>query len=82
MRNPLRWPSHIQILVALISGAAVGPLLAGEQGLIGPALGEGLAQVGQLFLSALKMLVIPLIMASIIAGLNQEGSRSPMGRMG
>ncbi|HBG51756.1 dicarboxylate/amino acid:cation symporter [Candidatus Macondimonas diazotrophica] len=82
MRNPLRWPSHIQILVALISGAAVGPLLAGEQGLIGPALGEGLAQVGQLFLSALKMLVIPLIMASIIAGLNQEGSRSPLGRMG
>lgn len=82
MRNPLRWPSHVKILVALISGAVLGPLLAGEQGLVGPALGEGLAQVGQLFLSALKMLVIPLIMASIIAGLNQEGSRSPLGRMG
>ena len=82
MRLPTRWAMHWQILAALLAGGILGPVLAGDNGLIGPPLAEGFAQIGHLFLNALKMVVIPLIVASIIAGLNQAGDRSRLGRMG
>ncbi|MGB7290048.1 MAG: dicarboxylate/amino acid:cation symporter [Candidatus Macondimonas sp.] len=82
MRLPTRWAMHWQILAALLAGGILGPVLAGDNGLIGPPLAEGFAQIGHLFLNALKMVVIPLIVASIIAGLNQAGDRSKLGRMG
>jgi proton glutamate symport protein len=67
---------HWQILIAL--GAAVGAGMA--NGADGPAL-PLFTFLGTLFLNALKMLVVPLIVAAIINGL-ASARGTALGRMG
>ena len=73
---------HWQILAALLAGGAIGSTLTGSESAMAGWLVSAFAQTGELFLNALKMLVVPLIVASIIAGLTQQGSQSAIGRMG
>jgi len=73
---------HWQILIAIILAAIAGSL-AGTDGRIGSLVFyEVFDFVGTLFLNALKMIIVPLITASIIAGIASLGSGEDLGRLG
>ncbi len=71
---------HWQILIALI--------LAVFAGILSNGLGQGAIAfqlydfAGTLFLNALKMLIVPLIMSSIICGIANIGGHGSLGRIG
>ncbi|WP_106478853.1 dicarboxylate/amino acid:cation symporter [Phytohalomonas tamaricis] len=64
----------VQVVVAMIVGALVGVWM-GEQAAI-------FAPLGDLFINLIKMLVVPLIAVSIIAGAAGLGNSSAAGRVG
>lgn len=68
---------HWQILIALIAAATAGALI-GEA----PWFIEATTFVGGLFLNALKMIIVPLIVAAIISGLSSVVDAGGLGRMG
>lgn len=74
--NPLRWPLHWQVFAALLLAAIAGRVLADNAAAL--ALFDF---IGMLFLNALKMLVVPLIVAAMINGLASVRGAA-LGRMG
>ena len=78
----LKLKLHWQILIALVLAAAAGA--------IHESLPVGLAHflldtyefVGKLFLNALKMLIVPLIVSSMIVGVGNLGGEGGFGRLG
>jgi len=61
----------------------LGAMLLG--GMYGAAVGEEIAWaalVGELFLNALKMMIVPLVGSSMILGVNQMGNSRKLGNMG
>lgn len=66
------------ILIAMVLGAALGLL----GGLYAPGLMLGLKFFGTLFLNALKMVVVPLVVASMIVGVTSLGDVRTIGRTG
>ena len=81
--NPIHWKLHWQILLsltlALILGAAALPLLDESAS----ATIIGICKfTGQLFMNALKMVIVPLVVASIISGVMRLGAEKGVGRMG
>lgn len=73
---------HWQILIALALAVLAG-LAAGEEGaLFGVTFFSVFDFVGTLFLNALKMLIVPLIVSSIIVGIAGIGSSGALGRLG
>jgi len=68
-------PLHWQILIALILAIIYGLLFEGE------AI-RYVSWMGDVFLRALKMLIIPLILSSLISGIANIGSGSSLGRLG
>jgi len=71
----------LQVGLAVLAGVAVG-LLARRLG--GPAGGKIVAVltfVGNLFLRALKMVIVPLLAGSIVSGVAGIGSASTLGRL-
>ena len=81
-------PLHVKILIALILAFSLGlwSNLATEKLAEKPdwfvLLRDGSGFVGTLFLNALKMVVIPLVMTSIICGVAKIGGESNFGRLG
>ncbi|HHH31133.1 MAG TPA: dicarboxylate/amino acid:cation symporter [Polyangiaceae bacterium] len=79
---------HHWILLAMVLGAGIGlPLnLAGERGAVDPEVVREVAEVGEaiggLFLSLLKMIVVPLIITSLITGVTGIGDPRKLGRLG
>ncbi len=73
---------HWQILIAL--GLAVGfGLLGGkEAAIVGLPLYDIYKFLGTLFLNALKMIIVPLVVSSIIVGIAGIGSSGAFGRIG
>jgi len=69
-----KFPLHWQILVALILGILFGAFLSDYTNYVD--------WMGDLFLRALKMIIIPLIMSSIISGVANIGSAENLGRLG
>lgn len=65
---------HTQILIALAAGIAVGWLW--------PRFAENLKIVGDLFIRLLKMIIIPLVMASMISGIVSIRDFKHLGRIG
>jgi len=65
---------HGQILIALLLAVAAGVVLGHKAAVFEP--------LGTLFLNALKMIVVPLIVCSIIAGMAGIGGHENFGRMG
>lgn len=65
---------HWQIAVALVSGVAAGT--AG-----GAPLASKVGWLGTLFVTLLKMIVVPLVMSSIITGVASIGGGKAVGRM-
>lgn len=73
---------HWQILIALGLAVALGSLTGTEGELLGVRVYSVYDFIGTLFLNALKMLIVPLIMASIITGIGGIGSSQALGRLG
>jgi Na+/H+-dicarboxylate symporter len=78
----LRLKLHWQILIALALAVVVGSLTGKEAGLFGVSFYSIFDFVGKLFLNALKMLIVPLIVSSIIIGIAGIGGSGGLGRLG
>jgi len=78
----LKLKLHWQILIALVAAVLVGSLSGTEAGLFGITFFQTYDFLGTLFLNALKMLIVPLIFASIITGIAGIGSGANLGRLG
>jgi len=79
--SPLKLKLHWQILIALGLAILVGLAVGREAGLFGVTFYAIFDFVGKLFLNALKMLIVPLILSSIIVGVSGLGSGN-LGRLG
>lgn len=73
---------HWQILIALGLSVVMGAIFDTETRIFGVELTSILGFVGELFLRGLKMLVVPLIFASIVTGVAGVGAGSGVGRLG
>jgi proton glutamate symport protein len=73
---------HWQILLAILLAAIAGTLSGTEAGLFGITFYQVYEFVGTLFLNALKMIIVPLIAASIITGVASIGSGVDFRRLG
>jgi len=65
---------HTQILIAIILGVVVGLLLGENAGHI--------KVVGDIFIRLLRMIIMPLILASMVAGIVSIGNVRNLGRIG
>ncbi|MFC2136675.1 dicarboxylate/amino acid:cation symporter [Bacteroidota bacterium] len=65
---------HWQILIALIISVFIGALL--------PQSVKYISWMGDVFLRALKMIVVPLVLTSLITGVTNIGSGGNLGRLG
>lgn len=70
---------HAMVLLGLIAAAVFAGGLSGW--LWGPAM-EGVAWMGDLFLNALRMLIVPLILAAVISSVASLGDVRKLGRIG
>ena len=70
-------PSN-KLLFAMLLGISVGTLLGG----LSPEMGKAVQFLGELFLRALLMLVVPLVMASLIVGISSLGDVRRLGSLG
>jgi len=66
------------LLKAILFGAIAG-IICGWY--FGPAM-QSVAWIGELFLNALKMLIVPLIAAAVISGISSLGDIRKLGRVG
>lgn len=73
---------HWQILIALVLAVIAGRLAGEDGGLFGITFYSLFDFFGTLFLNALKMLIVPLIVSSIIVGIAGIGSSGALGRLG
>jgi Na+/H+-dicarboxylate symporter len=73
---------HWQILIALGAAIVAGLLVGADGDLLGLPVVAAFDFVGELFLNALKMLIVPLIVSSIIVGIAGIGDSENLGRLG
>lgn len=73
---------HWQILIALILALLAGSLSGKQAGVLGVSFYAVYSFIGDLFLNALKMLIVPLIVSSLITGMGSIGSAGAFGRLG
>ncbi|MDH5766191.1 MAG: dicarboxylate/amino acid:cation symporter [Gammaproteobacteria bacterium] len=73
---------HWQILIALGLAVLAGILTGTDAGFLGITFYQLYDFFGSLFLNALKMLIVPLIVSSIIVGMMGIGSGDRLGRLG
>ncbi|WP_240371045.1 cation:dicarboxylate symporter family transporter [Anoxybacteroides rupiense] len=66
-----------QILIGLILGIVVGAIFYGN-----PAVATYLQPIGDIFLRLIKMIVIPIVVASLIVGVANVGDIKKLGRLG
>lgn len=78
----LKMKLHWQILIALGLAVLVGMLAGMENSIFGVRFYDMLNFVGTLFLNALKMIIVPLIVSSIIVGIAGVGGTVGLGRLG
>lgn len=76
-----RIPLHLQIIIGLILGLVVG--LAFVQLQWSPKfVNDWIAPVGDIFIRGLKMIAVPLVLASLIVGVANLGDVSKLSRIG
>ncbi len=75
-----------QILMAMVAGAALGVLIhltAADMAWVQSVIVNGLFEVvGAMFVSALKMMVVPLVFVSLVVGVTALGDLRTLGRVG
>jgi Na+/H+-dicarboxylate symporter len=72
----------LQVLIALIAGLAVGLGLAGAEGTAAQAALSVLGPIGTLWVNAIRMTVIPLVVATLIVGVSAAPDPRAVGRIG
>jgi Na+/H+-dicarboxylate symporter len=86
MRRPaLHWQILIAIVLAAAAGWAVNFAGGGDPsapGLFGVSFLSAFQYIGELFLNALKMIIVPLILSSIIVGMAGIGASGNLGALG
>lgn len=83
--NPLKWKLHWQIALALAVAFGLGIMLrqtGNADGAFAEQIKAACAFMGTLFMRALKMVVVPLIVSSIICGIMSLGAQRNFGRVG
>jgi len=78
----LKLKLHWQILIALLLAVIAGTLAGTSAGFMGMRFYAVFDFIGTLFLNALKMLIVPLVVSSIIVGIAGIGSGGAFGRLG
>ncbi len=78
LSHPMRNPTSGRLLAGLLLGILAGTLVGG----VFPHLGLSVKFLGDLFLSALLMLVVPLIVTSMIVGVTSLGDVRKLGPLG
>ena len=73
---------HWQILIALMLAVIAGTLAGTDSSVWGVRFYAVFDFIGTLFLNALKMLIVPLVVSSIIVGVAGIGSGGAFGRLG
>ena len=73
---------HWQILIAIVLAAIAGSISGTEASILGVTFVQIYDFLGTLFMNALRMIIVPLIMSSIIVGIANLGSGSDLGRLG
>ena len=76
-----RWALHWQILLGIVAGLSLG-MISGNVSSADGADVATYAFLGDLFMRALKMLIIPLIATSIIAAMYSLGHQKGFARLG
>lgn len=71
-----------QVLIALFLAAIVGSFSTPDSQLFGIPYIQLFGFLGQLFLNALTLLVVPLVASSILHGISQMGKDETFGRLG
>ncbi len=71
-----------QVLGAIVLAMIVGSFVGTDKAIFGVAYFKLFSFVGQLFLNALTLLVVPLVASSIIHGISQMGKEQSFGRLG
>ena len=75
-------PLHWQIIIAMALAVVAGLATESDSSLLGIPLIAAYTFVGTLFLNALKMIIVPLVMSSIICGISGIGASQHLGRLG
>ena len=78
----MRLKLHWQILIALVLAVIAGRLSGTDGALFGLVLFPVYEFLGTLFMNALKMIIVPLIISSIISGIAGVGGAQGLGRLG
>lgn len=73
---------HWRILIAIVLAAVIGTITGTEAAIFGITFYSMYDFVGTLFLNALRMIIVPLITASIITGIASLSGGSDLGRIG
>lgn len=73
---------HWQILIALVLAVVAGLASGVDASLFGLRFYDVFTFIGTLFLNALKMIIVPLVVSSIIVGIAGIGSSGAFGRLG
>ena len=80
--NPIKWKIHWQILLSLTASIITAQIILPSCSLHFASGVEGFCSfIGKLFMNALKMVIVPLIVSSIIAGVMHLGAEKGVGRM-
>jgi Na+/H+-dicarboxylate symporter len=77
----LKLPLHTQIIMGLILGLAVG-LIVVKFGIPSGFINDYIKPVGTVFITALKMIAVPLVLASLIVGVSNLGDITKLSRIG
>ncbi|MEE9423328.1 MAG: cation:dicarboxylase symporter family transporter, partial [Gammaproteobacteria bacterium] len=78
----MRLQLHWQILIALIFAVVLGRWAGADGQFLGIHFYSVFDFIGTLFLNALKMIIVPLIMSSMISGIASIGNTEGLGRLG
>ncbi len=65
---------YVQVITAILLGILVGALF--------PKFGEGLKPLGDIFVSLIKMLIAPIIFATVVSGIAHMRDAKKVGRVG
>jgi proton glutamate symport protein len=77
-----RFALHWQILIAIAVAVVVGRLVGTDAAIFGVKFLAIFEFIGVLFLNALKMLIVPLIVSSMIVGISGLTGQGEIGRLG
>ena len=82
IKRILRLQLHWQILIALLFAVVMGSVTGTEAGILNLTFLQIYNFLGALFLNALKMLIVPLVMSSIVVGVMGLGTGEHLARLG